>query len=110
MPKLERIGFLIGFRPHTSGLESFSELANQTPDEIVAFLRASPDRFSELLNHSYDKRFTPSTFLEEVSGGYRVGWFHRERKRVRSFSRPEDAGADYLLFSFGRGRLAVPDR
>lgn len=59
-----------------------------------------------LISESYDKRFTPSSFIMENSGGFRVGWFTRNAKYecVREFTDLADAATDYLLFSLGKGR------
>jgi len=82
-------------------------LAQSTPAEIVTFFRSDPSAASRVLDQSYDKRYTPSTFVEEVEGGYRAGWFDGARKHIRKFSGLSEAAADYLLFSYGRGRLEL---
>ena len=47
----------------------------------------------------------PSTFIEKVKGGYRVGWFSAARMHCTQTLRTrEDAVTDYLLFSLGKGR------
>jgi len=59
-----------------------------------------------LLYESYDKRFTPSTFIKEDGKGFSVGWYSRklEYECVREFSSLADAATDYLIFSRGKSR------
>ncbi len=94
-------------KPQRTGLKDFATLAKCSPAEIVAFFTSDPDAANRVLWQSYNKRYSPSTFVEEAEGGYRVGWFDGERKHLRRFSHLPEAVTDYLLFSFGRGRLAV---
>ena len=82
-------------------------MAESAPIEIVAFFSSNPAAANRVLGQSYDKRYTPSTFVAEAEGGYRVGWFDGKRKHMRHFAGLPEAAADYLLFSFGRGRLEV---
>lgn len=58
------------------------------------------------LNESYDKRYTPSTFIEEKGNCFRVGWFTKKATYhcVQEFSTLAEAATDYLLFSLGKGR------
>jgi hypothetical protein len=86
-------------------LNEFRALAGRPPTEIVAYFRSNRDAAQRLLQQSCDKRYTPSTFLEEAESGYRVGWFERDRRHVQHFADLSEAAADYLLFSFGTGRL-----
>lgn len=44
--------------------------------------------------------------MEEIGGRFRVGWFDRDRQAVRVFDTLAEAVTDYLLFSFGKGRLS----
>ena len=87
------------------GLRDFDALAKESVHQIVSHFRLDIDSANDLLSQSCDKRFTPSTYLEEVSGRYKVGWYDESREHERSFSDLAEAAADYLLFSFGRGRL-----
>jgi hypothetical protein len=96
-----------GCTPQTTGLKDFATLADSTPAEIVAFFQAHPDSADQVLGQSYDKRYSPSTFVEEANGAFRVGWCDGARKHMRRFPTLAEAAADYLLFSFGRGRLEV---
>ncbi|HTD22543.1 MAG TPA: hypothetical protein VK738_07805 [Terriglobales bacterium] len=74
--------------------------------DIAKYLREHPETVRALLGESYDKRFTPSTFIAEEDRGYRVGWCTRDAQYqcVQVFSDLADAATDYLLFSLGKGR------
>lgn len=96
-----------GFRPQTSGLSKFASLVEQAPDEIVTFLRKHPRACRKALMQSYNKRYMPSTFIEEAGDRFCVGWFDGERKCLRFFADSAEAVTDYLLFSFGKGRLPL---
>ena len=91
--------------PQTIGLAEFEPLLTLSPDDLVAHFRANAQDAARLLQHSYDKRYTPSTFIEETNGGYQVGWFDRDQMHLQHFTEFAQAAADYLSFSFGRGRL-----
>lgn len=97
-----------GCSVQTDGLSMFCAIATKSVNEIVSHFQRDPQSASDLVTHSCDKRFTPSNYLEEVSGGYRVGWYGKCRQHEQSFSDLAEAAADYLLFSFGRGRLGRP--
>lgn len=94
-----------GCKPQTTGLREFQSVAELPPAEVVAFFRAQPETAQRVLGQSYDKRYSPSTFVEEADGGYRVGWYDKSREHVQQFTDFSEAVADYLLFSFGKGRL-----
>ena len=89
----------------TTGLAEFESVATLSPTDLVAYFSANPQAARRVLQQSYDKRYSPSTFIEETHGGYQVGWFDRDRAHLVHFTELEQAVADYLLFSFGRGRL-----
>lgn len=93
--------------PQQTDLKEFAALAKGNPAEIVAFFKSDTTAANRVLWQSYNKRYSPSTFVEEAEGGYRVGWFDGERKHMRQFHHLSEAVADYLLFSYGRGRLAI---
>lgn len=59
------------------------------------------------LMQSYNKRYVPSTYIEEAGDNFCVGWFDAERSHARVFTDIGAAVADYLLFSFGKGRLPL---
>jgi hypothetical protein len=94
-----------GCQPQTMGLGEFQSVAELPPAEVVSYFRAHAEAANRVLGQSYDKRYSPSTFVEEADGGYRVGWFDRERQHVQRFADFSEAVADYILFSFGKGRL-----
>jgi|GEM_PF-2369305 len=85
-------------------------LAGLQPAHIAAYFRDHPEQAKDLLSESYDKRFTPSSFMTERSGSYQVGWFSKraEYMCVRQFSNLDDAATDYFLFSLGKGRWNPP--
>jgi len=105
-------GFPQGFevqRIRVTGAKAISELP---PPDIASYFREHPETARALLSESYDKRFTPSTFIvEEGNGLFRVGWFTRDAnyKCVKEFSDLADAATDYLLFSLGKRRW-TPDK
>jgi hypothetical protein len=79
-------------------------VAELPPREIAAYFRQYPEIAERLLSESYDKRFSPSTFITEESYGFSVGWYSHGSMCVRQFSNLADAATDYLLFSLGKGR------
>jgi hypothetical protein len=94
-----------GFTPSFLGLEHLAPMMEQlSAAELVATL--GRDRaLCDLVMGQSDKRYQPSTFIQEVDGTFRVGWYHDGCQAVRTFARRDMALADYLLFSFGKGRL-----
>src|SRR4051812_46838695 len=84
-------------------------LVELPPAEIAKYFRKHPEVATALLRESYDKRFAPSTFIEERNGGLRVGWLTTQATCVREFSNLPDAATDYLLFSLGKGRWIPND-
>lgn len=104
-------GFPDGFRVQRIGISTAKNIAELPPSEIAEHFRQHPKIAQDLLGESYDKRFTPSTFIEEKNGGFRVGWFTRDVQYecVRQFSNLADAATDYLLFSLGKGRWTPTD-
>ena len=91
--------------------KSVSSVSRLTGPEIAAFFGQNPSTAKELLMESYDKRFSPSTFLSEEADEYSVGWFSRRagyQCQIR-FDNLADAATDYVLFSLGRGRWTPPE-
>ena len=81
-----------------------------SPVELIKYLEAHPEVCKTLLNDSYDKRYSPSTFIEEMKDGkYRVGWVTWNDNplinQIRVFPAFWEAAADYVLFSWGLPRL-----
>ena len=107
-----RDGFPEGFKIQRVGIVAAKGVADLPPAEIASYFRDHPDIAKDLLNESYDKRYTPSTYITEEGSGFSVGWLSRsqaERKCDRSFSNLADAATDYLLFSLGKGRWNDPE-
>ena len=94
-----------GFKRSTFGLKHLEALVEAPVEELIAALEKNALLCDQVMNQSGDKRYTPSTFIQKVDGTFRVGWFDNQYRAVRTFSRREWAVADYLLFSFGKGRL-----
>jgi len=99
-------GFPKGFRVQSVGVRSALFVSDLTPEEIYAHFRRDTESAECLLQESYDKRYSPSTFITEEGSGYSVGWVSRGTgyESVRRFTKLEDAATDYLLFSLGKGR------
>ena len=93
------------FLIQTSGLEHYAGYVKKGPDSLIRFFKNNPNKAKLVLIQSYDKRYTPSTFIEEHNKKYRVGWFATDREFMKEFNNLEEAVADYLLFSFGKERL-----
>jgi hypothetical protein len=104
--KPNRDGFPIGFGVQRIGVRAATAISDLPASEIARHLRDDPETARALLDESYDKKFSPSTFIEKEGTGFRVGWFSRDRgcECVQVFCDLEDAATDYLLFSLGKGR------
>jgi hypothetical protein len=93
------------FKPQRVRLKNAGALSAKPPAEIVAHFKQHPEDATDLIQECGDKRYMPSTFIEKVHSGYRVGWLSAARKHaVQTFKTREDAVTDYLLFSLGRSR------
>ena len=99
-------GFPKGFRAQRMGTSAAMAISELPASDIARHLREHPEIGEALLSESYDKRFTPSSFIAERGNGFRVGWFTRDAKYecVQECSNLSDAATDYLLFSLGKGR------
>ena len=88
------------------GVAAANNISGLPPAEIARYLRQHPETAEALLVESYDKRFTPSSFIMEQGDSFKVGWFSSASKYecVQEFDNLEDAATDYLLFSLGKGR------
>jgi hypothetical protein len=102
--------FTEGFRVQRIGISDAVAVAGLPPDRIADYFRKNPDMAEKLISESYDKRYSPSTFIAEQGEGYLVGWLSPRHGYLcqRQFSNRADAATDYLLFSLGRGRWAEP--
>lgn len=103
-------GFPEGFKVQRIGVKAAMALSDLPSSEIARHLRECPETARDLLRESGDKRFTPSSFITEQGGRFRVGWFTRNAKYecVQEFSNLADAATDYLLFSLGKARWPPP--
>ena len=99
-------GFPKGFKIQRIGISAAIAVSELPATDIEKHFREHPEIADALLDESYDKRYTPSTFIEEKGNLFRVGWFTRNATYdcVREFSTLPDAATDYLLFSLGKGR------
>jgi hypothetical protein len=108
--KPNRRGFPQEFRVQRIGVAAAKAISELPAPDIAHYLREHPETARALLSESYDKRFTPSSFIAEEADGFRVGWFTRGAKYecVKEFSDLADAASDYLLFSLGKSRWTPP--
>jgi hypothetical protein len=99
-------GFPEGFTIQRIGINVAIAVSELPAGDIAKYFCEHPEIAGALLGESYDKRFTPSSSIEEKGNGFRVGWFTREAKYqcVQEFSTLADAATDYLLFSLGKRR------
>ncbi len=99
-------GFPEGFKVQHIGISAAIAVSTLPAADIARYFREHPEIAGALLGESYDKRYTPSTFIEEKANRFRVGWFTRNATyhSVQEFSTLADAATDYLLFSLGKGR------
>jgi len=97
-------GFPKTFKVQRIGIARANSISDLPPADIARYFRDNPLTAKRLLAESSDKRFTPSTFIEEQDGGFRVGWHSPEPECVREFSNLADAETNYLLFSLGKCR------
>jgi len=71
-------GFPPGFRVQRIGVSRAVAVSGLPGAEIAKYFRDHPETAKALLGESYDKRYTPSTFISENgNGSFRVGWFTR---------------------------------
>lgn len=105
-------GFPEGFSAQRIRIDAALAIADLPPSDIAAYFRKFPEVARDLLYESYDKRYSPSTFIKEDDPeGFSVGWVprHSALQCVRRFSNLADAATDYLLFSLGKGRWNSPE-
>jgi len=102
--------FPTGFSIQGIASSEARSISNLAPADIAEYLGDHPEVAEALLHESYDKRFTPSSFITEVSEGFQVGWLTSsgESECVKRFKNVADAATDYLMFSLGKGRWAPP--
>jgi hypothetical protein len=73
--------------------------------DLLSYLRKRLELCDKILQFSYDKRCSPSTFIEEDENAYRVGWFDNDREQIKTFDKLYEAATDFVLFSWNIGRL-----
>lgn len=61
-------GFPENFKVQRIGVNAAKEISELPAAEIAKYFREHPEIAKALLNESYDKRHTPSTFIEEKKG------------------------------------------
>jgi hypothetical protein len=86
------------------GRNYFRRLFTFSRAELLHYIESNPGLAQRLLMQSYDNRGTPSAYMEEVPGGYSVGWFDNERSLVRFHRRIEDAATDFVRLWWGLNR------
>jgi hypothetical protein len=100
-----------GFKPQRIGIPQAKAIADLPPSAIFQYFRENPDIARRLLAESYNKRFTPSTFIQQKGAIFSVGWFSRAARYecVQEFATLADAATDYLLLSLGKQRWIPPE-
>lgn len=83
------------------------DLVALPPLEIVEHFRRSPSIAKDLLDESYSKRYTPSTFIKENWERFTVGWYSKVLgyECIRHFSNLADAATNYLLVLARQGKM-----
>lgn len=87
-----------------------TSISHLPPQEIVAYFSHNPSVANQLLTESYDKRYSPSTYISEEGDEYRVGWYSHGYHCEKRFTDLADAATDYLLFSLGKQRWSPRER
>lgn len=74
---------------------------------LISYLHMHPEKCRALLDDSYNKHYSPATFIAETDDNqYRVGWAGTSSlEKTRVFTTFAEATADYVLFSWGLQRL-----
>ena len=83
---------------------------NFTASDLIRYLEAHPETCKALLLDSYDKHYSPSTYIEEWQNKFRVGWVPSGQSpinQIRVFTSFAEAAADYVLFSWNFPRLTL---
>ena len=95
-------GFPEGFSVQRIGVSAAKAIADHSAPEIAAYMREHPEIAEALLTESYDKRFTPSSFITEEGNKIRVGWFTRQAQYecVQEFSSLADAAGHHQAISW----------
>jgi hypothetical protein len=67
-------GFPEGFKVQRIGISAAIAVSELPAGDIAKYFREHPEIAGALLGESYDKRFTPSSFIQEKGNRFRVGW------------------------------------
>ena len=105
--KTIREGFPETFKVQRIGISAAIAVSERPAADIAKYFREHPEIARALLQESYDKRYSPSTFITEEKGDrFIVGWYTRNAGAccLQEFSTLADAATDYLLFSMGKSR------
>jgi hypothetical protein len=86
------------------GQKYFRRLFTFSKARLLHHIESKPGLAESLLLKSYNNRGSPSAYMEEVQGGYSVGWFDNARSLTRFHRRIEDAAADFVALSWGLSR------
>lgn len=85
--------------------EDVDQIFAFSKNDLLEYLKSNEDISDRVINESYDKRFTPSTFISEEKNKYKVGFFNGTKVSVRTWKNKYEAVTDYLLFSWNLDRL-----
>jgi hypothetical protein len=73
--------------------------------ELLSFLESYPAFADKVINESYDKRSSSSTFIRENKNEFEVGVYDKGFKEVQIWNDKYQAVADYLLLSWNLPRM-----
>jgi hypothetical protein len=73
--------------------------------ELLSFFESYPAFADKLINESYDKRSSPSTFIRENENAFEVGVYDKGFKELQIWNDKYQAVADYLLLSWNLPRM-----
>jgi hypothetical protein len=102
-------GFPQNFKVQKIKVAAANAIAHLPAAEIAAYFCKNKFVADQLLAESYDKRYSPSTFISEEGDEYRVGWYSHGYECEKRFANLADAATDYLLFSLGKERWSPPE-
>ena len=74
-------------------------------NDLISYLKQNEKVCDNLINESYDKRSTPSSFIKEEKNQFTVGYYDNGYKGIINWSNKINAVADYLLLSWNLNRL-----
>ena len=74
-------------------------------NDLILYLSENEKVCDDIINESYDKRSTPSTFIKEENNDYIVGYYDKMYKDISIWNNKIYAVADYLFLSWNLKRL-----